>query len=223
VINIVLSPSQQAWNKCAMGDSEQDHTFLIAQRCAEYLKGYNANVCLIPKQDGTEIETLTKVCNISNEFIRNNGGTGFHLDIHTDGGYVGKGASGFYVSEAGKAFIMQIHKSISRITPWGDGEVYFRNLYVLNNTIAVAGLIEISFHDVLEQAKWIHVNMDSIAMAIVRGMEQTTGIVKIQDSPEHWAEQSYQKLIAAGRIINERRFDDALTRGEYFALEAQKI
>ena len=31
MINIVLSPSQQAWNKCVMGDTEEAHSFAIAK------------------------------------------------------------------------------------------------------------------------------------------------------------------------------------------------
>lgn len=40
---------------------------------------------------------------------------------------------------------------------------------------------------------------------------------------KHWAEDSFQKLISSGIVINERRFDEPLRRGEYFVLEAQKL
>jgi N-acetylmuramoyl-L-alanine amidase len=37
-------------------------------------------------------------------------------------------------------------------------------------------------------------------------------------SKEHWAEKDYQELIKKGIVINEKRFDDKITRGELFAL-----
>lgn len=221
-INIVLSPSQQYYNKCLEGDTEQDHCYVIAERCAEYLKNYNANVCLIPKFRLPEKEALKKVVSISNDFITKYGGNGFHLDMHTDGGYKGSGPSGFYVSEAGKSFIMQVYKEIVNIAPWGYGTVNKRDLFVLNNTIAVAGLIEISFHDIKEQSKWIHAKTDLIAKAINKSFCNSTGLVQVFNNT-HWAEESFQKVVKSGIIVNERRFDEPLTRGEYFVLEAQKI
>jgi N-acetylmuramoyl-L-alanine amidase len=221
-VNIIISPSQQAYNKCAMGDSEQDHTYLIAENVARSLAEYNANVLLVPKLTGNEAEKLTQVVQISNNFVQMFPGLpSFHLDIHTDAGYNGQGASGFYMSEAGKSFILKIFREVSNLTPWSDSSIFYRDLYVLRNTIAFAGLIEISFHDNVEQAKWIHKNIDSIARAICKGIIQETGITL--QKTQHWAEDSYQKLINKGYKIDERRFDDNITRGEVFSLLAQKI
>jgi hypothetical protein len=206
-----------------MGDTEQDHCRLIANKVLQILQKYVCNVFLVPKFSGTELQILSKVVDSSNFFVNNNqADMSYHLDIHTDAGYAGSGASGFYVSEAGKAFILQIYREIAKITPWEDGTVRERNLYVLKHTQAIAGLIEVSFHDDLLQAKWVHDNVDAIASAIVKGLENATGIKKVIE-PQHWAEESYQKLVGAGYEINDRRFDDALTRAEYFVLEAQKI
>lgn len=35
---------------------------------------------------------------------------------------------------------------------------------------------------------------------------------------EHWAEKHYNSLNAKGIKVSEKRFDDAITRGEVFAL-----
>ena len=194
-INIVLSCSQQAWNKCVIGDSEQEHTFLIAQKVAELLAGYNANVLLIPKLYDTESGTLIEVVRQSNNFINANGRIGYHLDIHTDAGG-GRGASAFFLSEAGKGFITQVYKEISNLTPWGDGSVSYRdNLYVLKHTDAVAGLVEVSFHDDKEQAKWIHLNIDNIAKAIVRGLVSTTGLVKVENTEPTTVDPAYKNCV----------------------------
>jgi hypothetical protein len=39
----------------------------------------------------------------------------------------------------------------------------------------------------------------------------------------HWATESFRKMRRNGIIIKETRFDDKLTRGEYFVLKAQEI
>lgn len=225
MVNIIISPSQQSWNPCAQGDSEANHCFDISKRVADILRQYDCNICLIPKIPGTEEYTLSQVVTISNNFVRAMGANNpsYHLDIHTDAGG-GKGASAFYVSKGGRGFVTQIWRNLSKLTPWGDGSVSLRNnLYVLNNTIATSGLIELSFHDDMEQAKWMHMNMDAIAQNLCESIVAATGIQKLDVPQKHWAEDSYQKLIAAGYKINERRFDEPLRRGEYFVLEAQKI
>jgi hypothetical protein len=58
--NIVISPSQQQYNKCLQGDSEADHCILIAEKVVELLKKYECNVWLVPKIEGTESEILEK-------------------------------------------------------------------------------------------------------------------------------------------------------------------
>lgn len=178
--NIVLSCSQQTGNKCLLCPSEEHHTHIVASKVAELLKGYDANVLLLPKEiSGTESEVLNKVVNLSNEFIRANSGKGWHLDIHTDGGYSATGSSGFFLSEGGKFFIQNIHKEVSALTPFLDGNVSKRdNLYVLRATDAVAGLIEICFHDKPNEAKWLHDNMDAIAQAITKGLVEACGLKK---------------------------------------------
>jgi hypothetical protein len=186
--NIVLSCSQQAWNKCVLGDSEQDHTYEIAKAIDSFLQAYECNTFVIPKQVGTENETLNKVVSLSNAFIAANKDTSYHLDIHSDGGYAGSGASGFYMSEAGKSFIQKIHKAVSALTPWGDGDVSKRNLYVLRETDAIAGLIEISFHDQLVQAKWIHQNINLIGNVIGKAIVAELGLrlkMVLNETPDY--------------------------------------
>jgi len=181
MINIVLSCSQQSWNKCAMGDTEEDHTYSIAKKTGELLQDYKCNVLVISKDiTGTETETLNQVVTASNAFASSHEGQAFHLDIHTDGGYQGAGVSGFYYpnSENGKDFISLIHKEVSAMTPWADGAVSPRVLFVLAKTQATAGLIELSFHDVYAQAKHIHENADLYAQAIVRGLVRACGLEK---------------------------------------------
>lgn len=172
VINIVISPSQQRNNRCEIGDSEQDHMYLIGQKVAEILKQYkDVNLYLIPKLSGDDNSNLAESVRLSNEFIKNNGGQGFHLSLHSDAGAYAKGATGIYFTEAGKAFMIPITKALKDLTPWEDVGLRHRaDLYELKKTTAVAGLLEVSFHDNEIEAKWIHDNMSGIARAIVDGI-----------------------------------------------------
>ncbi len=216
MINIILSCSQQSWNKCVMGDTEEDHTYEIAKKAGLLLSDYDCNVLVISKDIlGTESETLNEVVTVSNDFAYAHGGKSFHLDIHTDAGYKGKGSTGFYISENGRQFISLIQKEIAIITPWLDTGVIERNLFVLRKTQATAGLIELSFHDNYEEAKHIHENMDLYAQAIVKGLVRACGL---QIKNEHWAKNHFLSLKSKGYNIQKEDFDKALTRGEAFAL-----
>lgn len=187
--NIIISPSQQSWNKCAMGDNEADHTYEISKKVRDLLREYDCNVTLIPRIPGDENYTLGQVVTISNNFVNAmGGGKSYHLDIHTDAGG-GKGASGFYMSDEAKGLITQVWREVSNITPWGDGNITYRNLYVLKNTTAVAGLIELSFHDDITQSRWIHGNVDLLAKAIAKGIVGATGIKKKESSVDGGAIQ----------------------------------
>lgn len=180
MVNIILSPSQQVANKCALGDSEEDHCFEIAKLTALLLKDYECNVLVVPKEiNGTEAAVLQQVVEASNGFCnRNYKLPSFHLDIHTDAGYNGKGSSGFYISENGRQFISIIQKEIAKVTPWLDSGVTKRSLYVLKHTVAIAGLIELSFHDRRTEATHIHENMDLYALGLLNGLVSACGIVK---------------------------------------------
>lgn len=179
MINVILSCSQQSWNKCVMGDTEEDHTFVIAKKAGDLLKKYECNVLVISKDiTGTQMETLQQVADASNAFATEHGGASFHLDIHTDGGYTGSGATGIYYSQRGKEFIKAIYGEVSAFTPWQDMGLSYRNLFVLRKTIAISGLIELSFHDNMLEAKHIHERADGYAEAIVRGIVSYCGLKK---------------------------------------------
>ena len=179
MINLVLSSSQQANNSCASGDTKQTRTQLITKAIYDFLKSDpNLNVYNIPKLNlGSDTENLIKAVRLSNSFINENGGTGYHLSVHTDAGYPGSGASGFYFSESGAAFGKPIFDEISSLTPWRDME-FKRNqsLYELKNTRAIAFLLEVSFHDKNEQSEWIHQNISNIATSIIKGIYKGLGI-----------------------------------------------
>jgi hypothetical protein len=202
MINIILSPSQQSSNRCAMGDSEEDHCHQIGRVTFELLKEYECNALLIPKK----LSNLQEVVNMSNEFVTKNTGlsvTSFHLDIHTDAGYDGKGSSGYYYSENGRQFISIVQNEVAKITPWLDGNIIERgSLYVLSHTKAIAGLIELSFHDRMKEAKHMHENISLYAKALMNGLVRACGLKKKIDSS---LASDVDKLVTK-EIIQDRNY-----------------
>jgi len=174
MINLVLSPSQQSNNECLHGDSEEDHMYDIALEVYKILEEYpELNILLIPKTT----TSLADSVNISNQFIIKNGGTGYHLELHSDAGNYATGATGIYYSPNGKDFITPIYEEMRKITPWSDVGIVRRiDLYALKHTIAVAGLIEISFHDSKKESDWIHNNMNLISRSLAIGTCKALGV-----------------------------------------------
>lgn len=177
MINLVISPSQQLDNKCKAGDWEADHCREIATMIYDILKTDNRlNVFLVPVSiRERDAARLRDAVDMSNIFIKRNGGSGYHFALHSDGGAYATGASLLYKSEEGKSFGLPILEEIKQLTPWPDVGLRVRNdLYELNKTLAWAALLEISFHDNQKEAKWIHDNKpviaDKIALGILKGL-----------------------------------------------------
>lgn len=171
-INLVIAYSQQRQNKCKMGDTEQDHTYTIADALFDILSlDSRLNVFIIPRQNtGTDIGNLRESIRLSNEFIKKNG-KGFHIEIHTDAGGYSKGCSALYKSEAGKRLATTLYNELSDLTPTTDAGVRKReDLGALNQTLAVATILELSFHDDQKQAEWIHAEFNSIAVRLANGI-----------------------------------------------------
>jgi N-acetylmuramoyl-L-alanine amidase len=178
-INLVISPSQQFENHCKMGDTEADHTRKIATMIYKNLsKIPSINLFLVPVSNKErDTARLRDAVSMSNDFIKQNGGTGYHFAIHTDAGGYATGASLLYKSEEGKKFGTPIIENIMQLTPWNDVGLKVRNgLYELNKTLAYAALIEISFHDSSKEARWIHENMQTIADVITDGILKGLGL-----------------------------------------------
>lgn len=212
-INLVLSSSQQMHNSCAMGDVEQDHTQSITKAIfAKMSKDNRLNVYCIPKLSNcSDSANLIECVRLSNEFINANGGTGFHLSVHTDGGYSGTGSSGFYFSDNGRGFGLSIFQEMSALTPWKDMQFKERDgLYELKHTKAVSFLLEVAFHDKLDQAKWIHENIDNIADAIIRGIYKGIGLEPYK--PDGELEKALEFLCKKSGLDYKTWLDNARSR-----------
>lgn len=202
MINFVISPSQQTENPCKMGDNEESHMYLVGQELLDILSKYDGiNPVLVPQN----LDLIGSI-RFSNAFVQKSGGNAEnsrHLELHSDAGAYAKGSSAFHCSEAGKQFITPIFEAIANITPTSDIGVKKRtDLGALNQTTATAGLIEVSFHDNMQEAKWIHENIKQIA--------RTIADVQIK--------QFNLKLKSNNLVEYEMTFHDAITY-----LEAKKL
>ncbi|SKA78465.1 N-acetylmuramoyl-L-alanine amidase [Clostridium sp. USBA 49] len=100
----------------------------------------------------------------------NNKNVDAHVALHSNAGG-GSGSEIYYTSNAGKLLASSLYKYIEPLTPSKDRGIKNTNkLYELNNTKAPAVLIEISFHDNRDDARFIINNMPLIAEAIVKGI-----------------------------------------------------
>jgi len=228
---IVISPSQQVSNPTVIAEAntEAKLTRLIGEAVYKLLKSDDRlDVCLIPAYDtGNDISNLRKAVQYSNDFIGD--GKGFHLDIHSDGGYNGHGASAFYLGDGGKAFVIPIFSELCDMTPWNDMRISQRdNLMVLTQTTASAALIEVSFHDKVEEAYWMFNNIDYIAHGIVRGIYKGVGIEPKKETiaerkfVPQWQKEALKELTECGVIESPEFWDSILgeapTNGSMIAL-----
>jgi len=173
VINLVIAYSQQRNNKCKLGDTEQDHMYTIAKSLHAILSvDKRLNVYLVPKQNtGTDSGNLKASIALSNKFIKANGGKGYHIELHSDAGGYAKGCSALYVSDKGKILATYLYNELASLTPTADVGVRKRtDLGALNQTLAVSAILEVSFHDEMKQAEWIHDEFNSIAVRLANGI-----------------------------------------------------
>lgn len=206
-VNIIIMSSSQYTNPTVLGGKAPSETFLTriitGLICNKLEKDPLLNVynCPIPNL-GDDIQNLKEQIRLANEWTEKQQGNTFLLNVHSDGGYDGSGASGFYASEKGKAFVTPIYEKLARHTPWGDMGCRKRdNLAVLNQTKAVAGLIELSFHDKLSEATWIFDNAHTIAGVLREGIYEGIGILSPSHRPipsKPWRERIFDEMAEEG-------------------------
>lgn len=102
--------------------------------------------------------------------------------------------------------------------------------YTVINSAALSGcphvfLIENGFHDNVQDEAFLKsdVNLKKIAEAQAEIICTLLGAKYATESPVHWAEDSYTYLNNNGVKINEKRYNDPITRGEVFVLLAQIV
>ncbi len=141
-----------------------------------------------------------------------------HLAIHSNAGG-GRGCEVFAYAPGGQGekLAHAVYAEIEVLTPTVDRGIKFSSkLYELTKTNAPAALIEVAFHDNLEDAEWILQNIQAIGLAISSGILKYFGIVLqerdtsleaavkalkekgIIKSPDYWLQNAVKGKTVAG-------------------------
>jgi N-acetylmuramoyl-L-alanine amidase len=209
------------------GIIEKNINLFVVLEVKRLLEAYGQEVFMTRLTD-TEV-ALQERCDISNHsnvdrFISihhnaNNGKTTGAEIYHSVNGGEGKVLAEIMAKEFEKlGRKVKVLARESETTPNTD---YY---YVIKHTNAPAIISEFAYIDSLD-----YINVDTAselileANAIVNSCLSLVGLDL--NSPRttinHWAKPHFDYLVSRGITINEKRFDDKMTRGECFALLAQ--
>ncbi len=210
-IPVVLAASQQRGNKCAVCSSEQEHMHKIFDIVESKLeKDPQLDVYKIPVlTQATQTERLSKLIELSNKFVASHSSKKkYHISGHSDAfnGKDGGGASVFWYKDGsdGEKLGRAIWNELCKLTPWTDRFAQARpELWELRKTIAIACLLEVSFHDQLDEAKWIHDNMENIAECFVAGFYKGAGLTRPPASTDEADAALAQALFDLGAITDK--------------------
>ncbi len=166
---IYLSPSLQEWNPYVIGGSEEEYMNLVADAMEPYLISNG-----IAFTRNRPEQTLSQVIRQSNESYYD-----LHLALHSNAAGAGnegtvRGTEVYYYtpsSEGARAagFIVDTLKGIYPI-PDRVRAVPTTALAEVRRTNAPSVLVEIAYHDNVEDAEWIRDNIDGIARALVEAL-----------------------------------------------------
>ena len=166
---VYLSPSVQEWN-VGVGDygTEEQRMNEIADYLENMLKvrGY-----IVYRNEPSM--SLREVIAESNS-IRPD----IHVAIHSNAsgvGFEGRGPE-IYANRpntSGARLAQSIYDEIRKIYPYdyGRGVLFTNSLAEIVNTLSPAVLLEVAFHDNIDDANWIIQNQEMIAIAIADGID----------------------------------------------------
>lgn len=169
--NIYLSPSSQEFNKYINGETEEYYMNLIVDKMIPYLEANDIQF----KRNTKDMAANSSVVDSNKENYD------LHLAIHSNaagGEDVGKyrGTQIYYypTSTKGKRAAEIIAKNFKRIYPLPDQvkTVPTTRLGEVSQTKAPAVLMEVVFHDNIDDANWMKENIDTIAQNIVESVRE---------------------------------------------------
>lgn len=173
--NIYLSPSLQEWNPYVDGGNEEYYMNLIADAMEPYLKASG-----IRFTRNSPDMTLRQAINQSNM-----GSYDLHLAIHSNAS--GENSSGrnrgvevYYYpnSTKGQNFAETLATNFSDLYPNPEKvrTIPITTLGELRLTKAPAALIEVAYHDNIDDARWIRDNINNIARNLSKSVAETLGV-----------------------------------------------
>jgi len=164
---IYISPSTQEHNLGVAGyGTEEKEMNLIADYTVSALKRAGQTVY-------RNLPTMTLAQAVADS---NSKKVDLHFAIHSNAGGA-RGCEVFETSDKGKKLASCVYKYLSALTPVTDrGVKPTEHLYELNKTNVPAALAEVSFHDNIEDSKWIQANRKPIGEAIAKGILEYLGV-----------------------------------------------
>jgi N-acetylmuramoyl-L-alanine amidase len=172
---VYLSPSLQEYNLYVNGGTEEEITNLIADAMEPYLLA-----------SGIEFTRNRPEMSLGEAIAASNEGNyDLHFAIHSNaapeslaGKLQGVDAYYFYNSLYGREMADIVTENMKQVYP--DGEkvqsVATATLRELRRTNAPAVLVEVGYHDNIEDAQWIKENIDQIAKALAKSIADYFGV-----------------------------------------------
>ena len=173
--SVFLSPSTQEYNLYVTGNSEEYYMNRIADAMEPYLTA--SGITFRRNDPDLTVNGSVELSNAGNYDV--------HLALHSNasppslsGRIQGTDVYYYQGSASGEALAQLIAANMRTIYPYPElvGTTPTRTLYELNNTRTTSVLVEIAYHDNLEDAEWITSNIDEIARALALSLTQYFGI-----------------------------------------------
>ena len=173
--NVFLSPSTQEYNAYVTHFNEEYYMNLIADAIEPYLIA-----------SGIEFSRNDPNLTVGTSVRQSNAGDyDLHVAIHSNASAEplagqNRGSQIYYYlgSAEGEKAASIFTENLKNIYPLPDfvQMIPTVTLYELTNTKAPSVLLEVAFHDNIEDAQWIENNIDSIAEAIAMGIATYLGV-----------------------------------------------
>lgn len=172
---VYLSPSLQEYNLYVNGGTEEEITNLIADAMEPYLLA--SGIEFTRNRPEMSLGEAITASNAENYDL--------HFAIHSNaapeslaGKLQGVDAYYFYNSPYGREMADIVTENMKQVYP--DGEkvqsVATATLRELRRTNAPAVLVEVGYHDNIEDAQWIKENIDQIAKALAKSIADYFGV-----------------------------------------------
>lgn len=176
---VYLSPSTQEYNLYVTGNTEEYYANLIADAMIPYLRA--SGIDFVRNDPGGTVAN-----SIANS---NAAGVDFHLAIHSNAAPESlagmlRGPDVYYYrnSTRGRADAEIIANNLKQIYPLPElvTVVPTTTLVELRRTIAPAVLVEVAYHDNMEDATWIIENVQSIGRNLALSVADIFGVAFIE-------------------------------------------
>lgn len=189
---VYISPSTQDKNIGVNGyGTEENRMNLIADTVVQLLQ-YNHFEVYRNKPEMTLQEAVAD---------SNRRNVEAHFAIHSNAANgQARGGEIYYKSTNGQKLASAVYKYLEPLTPTADrGVKKHDHLYELNNTDAVAALVEVAFHDNVDDAYFIMTHIQELAECIAHGICDYFG-VEIKKPQPKVEVPSYPGLVKKGLV-----------------------